>query len=60
MEKTICVIVGLIYLAGMIYSRAVFSANYVESKGYFAYFLFGEQSSNVKALLWPLFLWFEL
>ena len=59
-SKIILGVLAVFYVIGMIYSQAVFSTNYVEDKGYFTYFLFGERSIAVKSLLWPLFILFEL
>lgn len=58
-QVLLCVF-GAAYVLGMIYSRALFSANYVENNGYFSFFLFGERTSDMKALLWPIFILFEL
>ena len=59
-DKIILYGLGAVYVLGYMYSRALFASNYVEKNGQFAYFFFGELSTDTKALLWPIFILFEL
>jgi hypothetical protein len=59
-DKIILCVLGAVYVLGYMYSRALFASNYIEKNGQFAYFFFGELSTDTKALLWPIFILFEL